>query len=132
MPNAGRMAVGLSWQRASSSRNSRAIAGENVSPAIAREFLELLARCQLKPTAIRPAFGMAEMGSGVTYRCATDTEPLRVFYARRDSLSGAVVQVTAKDADAVGLVSLGPPIPGIELRIVNDQGQSVQEGHVGI
>nr|QEO74387.1 AMP-dependent synthetase and ligase [uncultured bacterium] len=122
--------AGRSWDL--SSVEAFLTAGENVSPAVARQFLDLLAPCKLKPTAIRPAFGMAEMGSGVTYRCATESEPVRVFYARRESLGGALARCEPADSDAVGLVSLGPPIPGIALRIVNEEGDILPETTVGL
>ena len=53
-------------------------AGEPVSAKVVEHLLSQLAAFGLKPTVIRPAFGMAEMGSGVTYRCATEESPLKV------------------------------------------------------
>ncbi|MBL8828054.1 MAG: AMP-binding protein, partial [Planctomycetaceae bacterium] len=106
-------------------------AGENVSPVTARRFLERLAPCGLVSTAIRPAFGMAETGSGITYRCATADEPLRVKYVERASTSGTLVPAASDDPSAIGFVALGPPIPGVELRLVDAAGQVVPQETVG-
>ncbi len=52
-------------------------AGESVSPMVIQPFLTELAAFGLPPTAIRPAFGMAELGSGITYQVATQDRPLK-------------------------------------------------------
>ena len=62
----------------------------------------------------------AEMASGVTYHCGAQDQPLKVFWAMRESLSGVLQRAHADDPDAAGCVSLGPPIPGVSLRIVDD------------
>ncbi len=106
-------------------------AGETVSPNILQCFADLLAPCGLSATALRPAFGMAEMASGVTYYVGDERAPIRIRHVKRSTLRGQVEPAAANAADAVGLVSLGPPIPGVGLRIVDDGGNLVREDVVG-
>lgn len=108
-------------------------AGEAVSPATVAAFLDGVARFGFPSHAICPAFGMAEMGSGVTYFHASAEYPLRFVSVSRASLDSpdGVVAVSAAAADAVSFTSLGPPIPGISLRIVDAHGTLLPMGTVG-
>ncbi|NER35388.1 MAG: AMP-binding protein [Oscillatoria sp. SIO1A7] len=83
---------------------------EAIVAKTARRFLQLLAPYRLAPTAMRPSWGMAEVSSGVTF-------------SDRFSLSSTT------DEDL--FVEVGAPIPGVDLRIVNDQNQLVAEGKIG-
>ena len=106
-------------------------AGEAVSQKVVDRFLAELAPFGLRSTAIRPAFGMAEMGSGVTYQVARADRPLQFCSVKRESLQGRVVQTNPDADDASTFSSLGPPIPGVEIRIVDDQRQIVPDETVG-
>ena len=106
-------------------------AGEAVSAKVTGRFTELLKPCGLAPTVMRPAFGMAEMASGVTYYLGDDKDPIRVHRAKRSSLAGSLEPAAEDDPDAVTFVSLGPPIPGVRLRIVDANGNVVPEETVG-
>jgi len=106
-------------------------AGESVSPGVMERFLELLAPCGLKPSAVRPAFGMAEMGSGVTYHCPAEGTTFASFRARRGSLSGHMEPAGPDEPDAVRFACLGPPIPGVAIRIVDGEGNVLPEETVG-
>ncbi len=85
-------------------------AGEPIVARTARRFLEVLESRGLPADALRPAFGMSETCSGITWS--------RGF--RRSETS-----------DTQQFVSLGPPIPGAEMRIVDDAGEPVPEGVSG-
>ena len=106
-------------------------AGEAVSPQVMQSFLTKLLPFGLKPTALQPAFGMAEMGSGITYYRATPTAPVKAFWVERSSLAGAVVQLPVNAPASVGLTSLGSIIPGQSMRIVDQANQLLTEGVVG-
>ncbi|HTB81377.1 MAG TPA: AMP-binding protein [Opitutaceae bacterium] len=84
--------------------------GEAIVSKTARRFLELLAPHGLPATAMRPAWGMSETSSGVTS-------------SHRFTL--------AATADTDPFVEVGPPLPGISLRIVDRQGNPVPEGRIG-
>ncbi|HTQ31722.1 MAG TPA: SDR family NAD(P)-dependent oxidoreductase, partial [Opitutaceae bacterium] len=84
--------------------------GEAIVSRTARRFLEILAPHGLPATAMRPAWGMSETSSGVTY-------------SRRFTLA------TTRDDDP--FVEVGDPIPGVQLRIVDQHDMPVPEGKSG-
>lgn len=85
-------------------------AGEAISPDSIRRFRTACAPAGLDPGAIRPAFGMSETCSGITW---ADRECLR------------------EGRDGEAYVELGPPIPGAKIRIVGPDGETAREGEVG-
>src|SRR5690606_19867769 len=90
-------------------------AGEQVAASTSATFLELLESHGLPETALRPAFGMAESCSGITWSPGLTREAL---------------------ADGPTHVSLGPPIPGAAIRITDDDERGdndriVNEGEIG-
>lgn len=106
-------------------------AGESVSADVVDKFLAALAPYQMRRTVIRPAFGMAETGSGITYFQPTDAEPTRIFNVDRQSLDGPLVMREAGHPYAIPFVSLGPPIPGVTLKIVGKDGETLPEQRIG-
>jgi acyl-CoA synthetase (AMP-forming)/AMP-acid ligase II/thioesterase domain-containing protein/NADP-dependent 3-hydroxy acid dehydrogenase YdfG len=84
--------------------------GEAIVARTARRFLELLAPHGLPPTAMHPAWGMSETSSGVTFSAR--------FTAERTSDSDPFVEV-------------GQPIPGVALRVVDENDRPVAMGQVG-
>lgn len=85
-------------------------AGEAVVSATARRFIALLQQFGLPDDALRPAFGMVETCSGITWS------------------TGFRLQDTS-DEDI--FVSLGPVIPGAAVKIVDESGATVSEGVEG-
>ena len=77
------------------------MAGEAVSSSTVDEFLTRLARHGLARSAVRPAFGMAELGSGITYHQPTADEPVKVSIVDRASLSGSLVPVPREHPRAI-------------------------------
>jgi myxalamid-type polyketide synthase MxaB len=75
-----------------------------------RRFLQLLAPYGLGETVVSPGYGMSETCSGIVH-------------SHQFSLA------TTSDADA--FVEVGLPIPGVSLRIVDEQHQLVTEGTIG-
>ncbi|MEM7354378.1 MAG: condensation domain-containing protein, partial [Acidobacteriota bacterium] len=85
-------------------------AGEAVSARAVRRFLDLLGRQGLPDNALRPAFGMSETCSGITWSSG---------FSLADS------------SDDLRFVELGRPIPGAALRIVDEAGKVVETNSVG-
>ncbi|NEQ79178.1 MAG: SDR family NAD(P)-dependent oxidoreductase, partial [Moorea sp. SIO2I5] len=85
-------------------------AGEAIVGKTARKFLELLARYNLPPQAMHPAWGMSETSSAVTFS--------NNFWL--DSTD-----------DGQKFVEVGSPIPGFAIRIVDNQNQIVSEETIG-
>ncbi|MGO9922933.1 MAG: thioester reductase domain-containing protein [Isosphaeraceae bacterium] len=86
-------------------------AGEAIVPGTALRFLQLLEAHGLPRNSMRPAFGMTETCSGITWSNRFPPDP--------------------SSADEPVFVELGPPIPGASLRIVDDRDQVVLEGTIG-
>lgn len=84
--------------------------GEAIVPRTARTFLRKLAPYGLSPTAMKPAWGMSETCSGITFN--------RNF-----------ILATGSDEDA--FVEVGEPIPGVRVRIVDDRDRLVPQGKAG-
>ncbi|WAC73078.1 AMP-binding protein [Roseateles sp. SL47] len=81
-------------------------AGESISPGFVRQFAEQLQGCGLRADAVRPAFGMSETCSGITW-----AQGLQVAGDR--------------------FVDLGAPIPGAAMRVVGPDNEVLAEGEVG-
>lgn len=84
--------------------------GEAIVSKTARRFVSLLAPFGLPGTSMHPAWGMSETSSGVTY-------------------SDQFTLATTSDSDP--FVEVGGPVPGISIRIVDQQGSPVPEGKIG-
>ena len=84
--------------------------GEAIVCSTAQKFLELLAPHGLSPTAMRPAWGMSETSSGVTYS--------------HDFTMEAAGSPSA-------FVDVGRPISGVSIRIVDDRDRVISENEVG-
>ncbi|MFQ3617770.1 MAG: beta-ketoacyl synthase N-terminal-like domain-containing protein, partial [Cyanobacteriota bacterium] len=83
---------------------------EAVVAKTTRRFLALLAPCGLRDGVVSPGYGMSETTSGIVH-------------------SHDFFLATTSDADA--FVEVGRPIPGVSLRIVDEQQQVVPQGVVG-
>lgn len=106
-------------------------AGETVSSEVVARFVEALAPFGLRARSIRPAFGMAETGSGITYRIAADDELPRTRTIERAAMGASIVEATERRPGTQTVVSLGPPIDGVMLRIVDEAGQPLPEKRLG-
>ncbi|WP_437617321.1 condensation domain-containing protein [Sorangium sp. So ce1151] len=106
-------------------------AGEQVVVPVAQEFLRRTADFGLRPGVMQPAFGMAEVCTGITY--ANDWTPeAGVIRVRRASLRGVLEEAPEGDADAISFVDLGPVRPGLAVRIVGPEGRGVPERVIGL
>jgi acyl-CoA synthetase (AMP-forming)/AMP-acid ligase II/thioesterase domain-containing protein/NAD(P)-dependent dehydrogenase (short-subunit alcohol dehydrogenase family)/acyl carrier protein len=106
-------------------------AGEAVSSNAVEEFINNLSVYGFKHTAVRPGFGMAEMGSGIIYSQLTTTQPLIHHTVDKASLNGAIQRVSLDYPNSSTFIDLGVPIPGISIRIVDNKGCPIQEDIIG-
>lgn len=108
-------------------------AGEAVSSNAVEEFIHNLAPYGFPKTAVRPAFGMAEMGSGITYFQPTPERPTLRHVVDKASLTGYVPirRVEPDHPNCSIFTDLGPVIPGVSMRIVDTQGNVLPEDTVG-
>lgn len=95
------------------------------------EFLSAMTRYHLRPEAIVPIYALAEATVGVT------SSPLGEPYAcvavdrRTLGVGQTVVERSRSHADALLLADLGYPVPGVHLRICNDENRELPPGTVG-
>lgn len=106
--------------------------GEAVVAGVAHRFLQLLAPHGLARDAMYPSWGMSETSSGVTFsRLDRDDKSVGTVCVDARSLGGQL-RVTPLDSPyAVTFTEVGPPIPGVGLRIVDTGGAPLLEGTVG-
>lgn len=103
---------------------------EPVRPETLRKFADVFARCGLSPTALVPAYGLAE--ATVYVSSAAGRTPARIVAFDRDELAKGRVRPVPEDApSAVALVSCGVPA-GQRVAIVNPRTATVcPAGEVG-
>ncbi|MEH2355903.1 SDR family NAD(P)-dependent oxidoreductase [Nostoc sp.] len=106
-------------------------AGEAVSSKAVEDFRENLVAYGLKTTAIRPAFGMAEMGSGITYYQPMKKAPLLFHRVDKSILQGTIQRVDIDHPNYNTFTDLGSVIPGIIIRIVDEQNSVLREDTIG-
>ncbi|MBG1268404.1 type I polyketide synthase [Nostoc sp. WHI] len=85
-------------------------AGEQVSVKTIRLFIEILEKHQLQDRVIKPAFGMTESCSGITWSAGLSKDEL-----------------TQENS----FVSLGRPIPGATIRIIDQENNVLPEKEIG-
>lgn len=100
---------------------------EMVEGAIARDFAKRFQPAGFRPSAMLPAYGLAEAGLAVAFSrlgCG-----VRSVWVRRSALSEGFVQLaTAGATDAREVVSVGKPLPGVKIGVI-DGGDIDGEGY---
>ena len=100
---------------------------EPVSAETIERFERRFAPCGLRPQAMMPVYGLAEVGVGLTFP-AVGRFPI-VDHIDRSLLarSGEARQVPMITTNAASFVSCGRPLPGYQVRVVDEQGFEVAE-----
>lgn len=105
-------------------------AGEQVTMPVSAAWVRNLAPFGVRPDVLQPAYGMAEVATAVTY--ANDFSPSGgAHIVRKDSLGGILVDAAEAGREAIAFVDVGPPIPGVELRITGAAGEVLPESVIG-
>lgn len=104
---------------------------EPIDPAVLDDFVAAGAPYGLRPEVPYPVYGLAEATLAVTF-----PEPgsrYRVDYVSRCAIEDECMALPCEpgSADARGLVSLGTPLSGLEVRINRDDGSPAGEREVG-
>ena len=100
---------------------------EHAVPDVMRAFNERFARWGLSPAALTPVYGLSEASLAVTF-----SDVRRPFVARRfDRVLLAEPGLARECADGREIASVGTPVPGVELRVVNETGEPLPAGRVG-
>ena len=106
--------------------------GEPIAKATCDAFAAALGPCRLSPTAIRPAYGLAEASVALTIReVAAPVESVRIL---RDQLKvGQPVPYGAEDDvhSSAEIVCVGVPLAHCTLSIRDDDGEELSTDHYG-
>jgi acyl-CoA synthetase (AMP-forming)/AMP-acid ligase II len=100
---------------------------ESISPPVLRAFCERFARWGFRPEAMTPVYGMSEAALAVTF--SDLGRPSRIGRFDREKLAR---EGKAREAPAGReIVSVGRPVPGFRLRIVDPGGRDLPKGSAG-
>jgi acyl-CoA synthetase (AMP-forming)/AMP-acid ligase II/aryl carrier-like protein len=104
---------------------------EPISVALCNEFMAKLAYTGLKHHAMFPVYGMAEASLAVTFpQPGVDYRWIRVN--RRKLGVGAAIELNPADTrDVLELMSVGRPVPSIDVRVTDAARQVLPDGQVG-
>ncbi|MEU4312558.1 long-chain-fatty-acid--CoA ligase [Nocardia sp. NPDC024068] len=102
---------------------------EAVDEDTLREFLAEAGRFGFRPEALMPAYGMAETTLAVSFTAADARYAVDVVDADRAEEQGVIArdEVTRPRT----LMRLGAPVPGIELKVVDDAGNTLPADRIG-
>lgn len=104
-------------------------AGEQVTPRVVREFLTSTASFGICSQAMQPAFGMAEVCTCMTYQNQFN-EQTDIYRIKKASV-GSQLELTTDSHDVIEFTDLGLPVPGVQIRIVDDENLLFPEGVIG-
>ncbi len=106
---------------------------EPVSPETIRRFAARFADHGLQPQVITPVYGLAESAVGLAFPPLGRGPVIDRVERERLAHDGHARPAAETDTNALEFVACGQPLPGHEIRIVDDSGRELperQEGHV--
>jgi len=116
-----------------------AVGAEAIAPDTCRAFLEHLAPAGLSAQALLPVYGLAEACVGVTMAppgagmatCTLDRAALAQAGRAVEVLAGSRDDSAVDEARLLELVDVGAPLPGCQVRIVDDHDRLLDAGSIG-
>jgi acyl-CoA synthetase (AMP-forming)/AMP-acid ligase II/acyl carrier protein len=105
-------------------------AGEQITLPVVEEFLRRTAPFGFSPAAMQPSFGMAEVCTTMTYRNGFSLESA-AHRVDKASLGGHLETAAPEAPGAITFIDLGPPVPGVEIRIAGPDGGLLPERVIG-
>ncbi len=105
-------------------------AGEQVTVPVMAEFLRCTGSFGIEPRAVQPAFGMAEVCTCMTYTNDFDLDKT-VHRVRKSSLGDRLEEAADGESGVIPFVDLGPPMPGVEIRIADSSNRALPEAVIG-
>ncbi|MDG4597792.1 MAG: AMP-binding protein [Candidatus Contendobacter sp.] len=104
---------------------------EPVSPATLERFIARFGRYGFRPEAMAPVYGLAECSVGLALQRPGQAPVIDRVRRDRFMATGRAKPADADDATALSFPSCGQPIPGHQIRIVDDQGRELPEREEG-
>ncbi len=104
---------------------------ETVIPATMRRFEQRFKNYGLQEGVLSPVYGLAESSVGLVF--PKPAEGVRIDRVRRDEFSGSGKAIIAQQDDTTALefISSGSPLPGHQVRVVDDQNREIPEREEG-
>jgi 1-acyl-sn-glycerol-3-phosphate acyltransferase len=104
---------------------------EPVSPSTIRRFQERFALCGLRPEAIVPVYGLAENSVGLAFPPMRRAPVMDRISRHALTREGLARPAAPDDETALEFVACGQPLPGHEIRIVDEDGRELAERQEG-
>ncbi len=104
---------------------------EPVSVPALRRFIERFGNYGFRPGAMAPVYGLAENSVGLAFPPPGRSPLIDVVDRGSLSASGIAAPAQAGDRHPLEIASCGPPLPGHEVRIVDEMGFELGERHEG-
>jgi acyl-CoA synthetase (AMP-forming)/AMP-acid ligase II len=100
---------------------------EPVTPSALTSFVKRFERFGLRTEALTPVYGLAEAALAVTFSDLSKPFDSRSFERHRMVTEDRAVSTT----EGIKIVSVGKPLPGYDIRIVDDDGLQLPEDRIG-
>ncbi|KOX21381.1 long-chain fatty acid--CoA ligase [Saccharothrix sp. NRRL B-16348] len=104
---------------------------EPIDPAAVKTFTDAGARFGLRPECVLCAYGMAETTLGVAFAPVFTGLSVDVVDPEQLEAGHRAVPVAADSPNARAFPLLGPPLPGLEVQVVDESGKVLGEREVG-
>ncbi len=104
---------------------------EPVSPLTIARFIERFAPYGFRPEMLAPVYGLAENSVGLAFPPAGRAPVIERVDRKALSADGRAIPAAAGDQTALSVVACGRPIPGHQIRIVDDADRELPERRQG-
>ncbi|HVI48346.1 MAG TPA: AMP-binding protein, partial [Chitinophaga sp.] len=107
---------------------------EPIAALLCRRFMDKLSVYNLRESAMRPGYGLAEATLKVSF--TRDIPSLKSLFIQRESLTiGHAIKTVNTGQESAGVlevVNVGHVIDDMYLKITNEKGYTLEDGHAGI
>ena len=105
-------------------------AGEQVTRPVMEDFENLLKKMGIDSSVIQPAYGMAETSTCITYN--NNYSSSESYIKPKFNSNGERLNDAGTSTNNYEYADLGSPIPGCEIRIIEETGKQLPDLHVGM